>query len=319
MTRYSVLLPFLASRPEQALPVAGLVRYGAPHRLWQGQSLLVDSYQLASHLAGAGFRVPLGFGVTLMPLRHPFEAAIQARSVASVTGHGVVAGFGPGGVAFQRRVLGAAYPSQLGAVREYVSIVGDLLRDGATERRGEYYSCQADLPPRPGVEVEIGLGVLRPGMARLAGELADVAITWLTPAGYLAEVLGPALAAGADTGGRGRPRLVAMVPMALDQPGRDPLDVVLAGNLGHLWMPHYQDMLRRAGMHVDPTDPRRSAKEVLAGGAFLAGGPAEVAEGLAGFAEAGVDEVVLNLTGVCLTSGLDAALAETRAVLEAVA
>lgn len=261
--------------------------------------------------------MPVGFGVTLMPLRHPFEAAIQARSLAGITGHGVVAGFGPGATIFQQRVLGAPYRSQLGAVREYLGVVTDLLRTGATERDGEYYSCHADLPPLPHAEVEVGLGVLRPAMARLAGELAEVAITWLTPADYLAGVVGPSLAEGA--GDRTPPRVAAVVPVALDRPGRDPVDLVLAGNAGHLRMPHYQDMLRRSGIQVDPGDPRRSAKELLAGGAFLSGDQGALAAGLAGFAAAGVDEVVLNLTGVCLTAGLDTALDELRAILEAVA
>jgi alkanesulfonate monooxygenase SsuD/methylene tetrahydromethanopterin reductase-like flavin-dependent oxidoreductase (luciferase family) len=153
-------------------------------------------------------------------------------------------------------------------------------------------------------------------MARLAGEVADVAVTWLTPVEYLTRVIVPALEEGARATGRPRPRLVAVVPVALALPDRDPVDVVLAGSTGHLQMAHYQDMLRRSGIDVDPDDMRRSAKEVLAGGAFLFGSAVEVADGLARYAAAGVDEIVLNATGVCLSDGLGAAVSDVRSIID---
>jgi alkanesulfonate monooxygenase SsuD/methylene tetrahydromethanopterin reductase-like flavin-dependent oxidoreductase (luciferase family) len=316
MTRYSLMMPFMPTRPEQVLTLAGFVQHGPAHRLWHGQSLLVEAYQSFTHLAGAGFRIPVGFGVTLMPMRHPLEAALQAQSLAVTTGHSVVAGFGPGARIFQEWVMGSPYRSQLGAVREYVTIVGELLRNGATRYDGEFFRCRADLPVLPRPPIEIGLGVLRPGMARLAGEVADVAVTWLTPVEYLTRVIVPALEEGARATGRPRPRLVAVVPVALALPDRDPVDVVLAGSTGHLQMAHYQDMLRRSGIDVDPDDMRRSAKEVLAGGAFLFGSAVEVADGLARYAAAGVDEIVLNATGVCLSDGLGAAVSDVRSIID---
>ncbi|WP_455353365.1 hypothetical protein [Streptomyces sp. SYSU K217416] len=51
----------------------------------------------------------------------------------------------------------------------------------------------------PGMDhpgVELGLGVLRPVLARAAGRVADVAISWMTPSAYLRDVLVPALAKG---------------------------------------------------------------------------------------------------------------------------
>lgn len=72
----SVLVPFLPRRPEQALPYAGLVQWTHAARLWQGQAQIVEPHQAFVHSAGTGFRVPTGLGVTLIPLRHPYEAAL---------------------------------------------------------------------------------------------------------------------------------------------------------------------------------------------------------------------------------------------------
>jgi len=60
MTDYSVLLPCVPRRLEQALPFAGLVRWTGASRLWQGQAMVMEPHQTFTGLAGAGFRVFLG-------------------------------------------------------------------------------------------------------------------------------------------------------------------------------------------------------------------------------------------------------------------
>ncbi|MFD9042834.1 LLM class flavin-dependent oxidoreductase [Streptomyces bottropensis] len=326
MTSYSVLLPFLPRRPEQILPYAGLVHWSNASRLWQGQSVMIEPHQGFVAAAGAGFRVPTGLGVTLMPLRHPYEAALQARSLAMATGQPVIAGFGPGGRPLQRSLLGEAYRSPLTAAREYLSIVRGLLAGESVDIRGEYFSCRAEMPRYPVPGVEIGLGVLRPGMARLAGEVADVAVTWLTPAHYLRDTVLPAMREGAANapdgkGGAGRtpPRLTAIVPLALARPDREPAELALASNAAHLQGAHYIDMLRRSGTDVAGDDPAANAKALVDGGAFLSGDPDELVAKLRAFGAAGVDEVVLNLTGVCNLYGPQAALDETKRILAALA
>ncbi|CAL9305334.1 hypothetical protein SUDANB91_03901 [Streptomyces sp. SudanB91_2054] len=319
MTSYSVLVPFLPRRPEQMLPYAGLVHWTQAERLWQGQALLVEPHQGFAHAAGSGFRVPTGLGVTLMPLRHPFEAALQARSLAMTTGQPVTAGFGPGAKSLQQSLLGAPYASPLTAAREYLTVVRGLLANELVDVKGEYVTCHGSLPPFPAPPVEIGLGVLRPAMARLAGEIADVAITWLTPAVYLRDVVLPAVRAGAEAAGRPVPRLTAMVPVALKHPGHEPADLALASNAAHLKGPHYIDMLRRAGVQVEGRDPAAGARALLDGGAFLSGDTDQVLEKLKAYEAAGVDEVVLNLTGVYNLVGAQAAMSDLKKLLTALA
>ncbi|MFD7414018.1 LLM class flavin-dependent oxidoreductase [Kitasatospora purpeofusca] len=318
MVTFSILLPFTPARPEQVLPFAALVQWSSAHRLWQGQSVHVEPHQAFAYAAASGFRIPVGTGVTLMPFRHPYEAALQARSLAVATGHPVVAGYGPGAAVLQSSLLGAPYASPLTAAREYLTAVRGLLDDTAPDLAGEYVHLRNDLPPMPTPQVEVGLGVLRPAMARLAGEVADVAITWLTPASYLRDVVVPALREGAARAARPSPRLVAMVPLALAGPGRDPADLALAGNAGHLRLPHYTDMLRRAGLEVDADDTVAGARALVRGRAFLSGDAAELAAALDEYRAAGVDEIVLNVTGLCQRYGVAAALAELETILDGV-
>lgn len=313
----SVLLPFVPRKAEQVIPFAALVESTAAARLWQGHAILVDALHGFAAAAGAGFRVPTGLGVGLLPFRHPLDAAHQVRSLALATGQPVVAGFGPGAQQTQAALRGEPYASPLTACREYVEIVRDLLDGRRVERAGRYFVCDAQMVMVPAPPVEIGLGVLRPGMARLAGEVADVAITWLTPPAYVRDVLVPALAEGAAAVGRPTPRIAAIVPAALTRKSHSPADLLLAGNLAHLQAPHYADMLRLAGVAYAPDDLELTAARAVEAGVLLHGDVEAIAAGVADYRAAGVDEVVLNTTGVCNTFGAREALADCRTLVTA--
>jgi alkanesulfonate monooxygenase SsuD/methylene tetrahydromethanopterin reductase-like flavin-dependent oxidoreductase (luciferase family) len=320
VTDYSILTPTAPLRLENLLPYAALVQWTSAKRLWQGQTTATDPYQTTAAAAAAGFRVPIGIGVTLMPMRHPMEAAIQSRALASITGHPVVAGFGPGATDFQRGLLAAPYRSPLTASREYVTAVRGFLDGESVDLQGEYFHCDAvGLPPLPAPPVEVGLGVLRPGMARLAGEVADAAITWMTPAAYVRDTIVPALREGAERAGRPAPRIVCIVPVALAAEGRDAGRLALASNLAHMTLPHYSDMLARAGVHADVSRPAEAAEALLKGKSFLYGSTEELAADLADYEDVGVDEVVLNTTGVCQVHGIRQAMADMETILASVA
>lgn len=317
--QHSILLPLGPVRPEQAVPFANLVKWAGAERLWQGQGMLMDSHHVAGWLAGLGIRVPMGFGVSLMPFRTPYQAALEARSLAMATGQSVVAGFGPGAIDTQRRIMGKPYASQLGACREYVSIVRGLLSRELVELSGDHYAVEAklfDYHPQP---VSVGLGVLREKMAALAGEIADVAITWMGSAAYVGDVLMPAMR-GVENRRSDQPlKVTAMVPVALSGPGRNVADLAAASCGGHLQLPHYQAALRRAGIAVsgdgDPADVTR----LVDGGVFLYGTAQEIATRLAEYRAVGVDEVVLNATGVAGVLGPRAAAQDLLDILNAVA
>lgn len=316
--RISLMLPFIPRRFSSTHKFAQLVAEGTAARLWQGQSLIAEPHHVAVDLAAAGFRIPIGIGVSLMPLRHPFEAALQARSAALALGSDVIAGFGPAARSFQASLLGAPYASPLTATTEYVRIVRGLLDGEPVDVDGEYFTMHGALPAAGAARVAVGLGVLRAGMARVAGATADAAITWLTPPSYLEDVILPAMDEGAQSL-RQRPRLVSMVPIAVARAGVTGPEVALSTNRPHLSLPHYQAMLRRAGMAVSSSAREQDAALLIEGGSFLYGDVTDIADGLARYARAGVDELVLNVTGVMNTSGPYAALEDLRRVAEAMA
>ncbi|MFJ8589590.1 LLM class flavin-dependent oxidoreductase [Streptomyces sp. NPDC093595] len=300
MTDHAIFVPFAPVNPEELSPYVELAHRLDAQRLWLGQSSASDPHHALAFAAARGLRTPIGTAVSLMPLCHPLDAALRARSIAAATGQSVVAGFGPGAKLLQGSLYGSPYRSQLGAVREYVTIVRRLLDTGKADFVGEFYSCHGRLLPQfSGPAVEIGLGVLRPGMAELAGELADVAICWLTPAAYLQNTILPALRRGAEKAERPAPRVVAIVPAALSRRGRDIRQLVLAAAGPHMRLPHYADMLSRSGIKVDAVSGAEdSADALISGGSFVYGTPDEIFTQLHAFANAGVDEIAINAPGV---------------------
>lgn len=315
--RHSILLSFGPTRPEQLVPFANLVKWAGADRLWQGQGMVLESHHLAAWLAGLGIRVPTGYGVSLMPFRSPYQAAVEARSVAMTTGHPVVAGFGPGSLSIQQGVLGRPYASPLRAAREYLEIVRGLVNGEHVEVEGEYYSVAGNLIKALAPPVSVGLGVLRPGMARLAGEIADVAITWLSSARYLSDTLIPAIR-GAQRGPADPATVTAIVPVAVAREGRDVTDLAGAACGSHLQLPHYRATLRTAGIEIDGEWSAEHARKLVDGGVFLYGTVAEIHERLAEYRAAGVDEVVLSTTGTGVLHGPKAAAKDLLEILQGV-
>ncbi|GAB3492417.1 LLM class flavin-dependent oxidoreductase [Flexivirga lutea] len=304
--RVSVMYPMFVADPQHVVPFAELVQRGLADRLWAGTSLYADSSQLMAYLAGAGYRIPCGLSVQLSPTRHPYQAALEARSLALLSGSPVVAGFGAGPPNLARELRDGSQPSAR-EVGRYIDSVRSYLQVPAT---GLVPSMEH--PP-----VELGAGVLRPRMAEAAGRWADVAITLLTPTRYISEVLAPALAAGA----RARsapPRIASIVHVAVAREGRAPAELAYAGFFGHLTLPHYTDMLRRAGIDAHPDDPVAGSMRISEAQLSVFGSPADIADELREYAAAGVDEVVLSTAGVLATEGPRAALIDALAVLRAV-
>ncbi|WP_030792810.1 LLM class flavin-dependent oxidoreductase [Streptomyces sp. NRRL S-920] len=325
-----VIVPVQITRPDTVAPFATLVRDTDARRLWTGQGFATDAHQVFAHLAGRGLAVPTGISVGLMALRHPFEAALQARTLSVVTGFPVVAGYGPGEPEFVEALGGTRYPAPVSFSRRYAQEVRSLLHGEPAPADGGHRAGRARLPAFDHPMPEVGLGVLRPAMARAAGAVADVAITWLTPPPYVARTIVPALEAGAagrrtpapGPGSDGRPtvpRIVTVVPVALAGKGRDPEVLAFHAARHHMSVPHYADMLRRAGVALDPADPRASSRALIESGAFVTGDADQVVRALERYRDAGVDEVVLNPAGVLATEGLPAAVRDVEEILAAVA
>lgn len=318
MPSISIMYPTMPSRIESVVPYARLAEHSSGRRLWLGQSLCVETHAVFAALTGRGLDIGFGSDVALMPMRHPLTAAVDARSVAALSGRTYIAGIGPGDTEIQRRMLGSVYERPVSATRHYIRMMRTLLDGGTVEEtEGPWATEGLRLPPMKNAPVEIGLGVLREPMARLAGEAADWAITWLTPVDYLSGRLMPAMAFAARAAQRPAPRVAALVHCAVARPDRDLARVCLSAVQGHLSAPHYTDMLNRAGVPVDRRDPRTGAELLVRHGVMATGTAQDIAAALGAYHAAGVDEVIISVGGVQVAEGTRAALRDLADILQA--
>lgn len=307
----AVYYPLQPHSPSQLAPFGRLVAQGYADRLWLGESLALGTHQVLAYLAGQGIAPALGMGVSLMPLYTPYQAAVAARSLAALSGKPLVTVFGTSKPSYVAALRGAPYASPLTAAREYVSTVRRLLDGRSADEPsepgdGDYVRTRAQLPPWPTApRVDVGLGVLRPRMARVAADAADVALTWMTPLPYLRRTLMPVL-----TG----LRVVSVVHVLVVRPGRDVDEAVWRATRGHTGEGHYRAMLSAAGLGPVADEPG-SARALVEHGVVLAGSPQTVTEEIERYWAAGVDEVVLNPT-VLETEGPEAALRDLLEITE---
>lgn len=115
-----------------------------------------------------------------------------------------------------RTFLGLSTDRPAARMREYLTVLGPLLRGESVDHRGETLTAVGAVPvpgavPAPSVLV----AAMGPRMVRLAGELADGTATWMTGPRVLAEHIVPGITAAAAGAGRPAPRIVAGLPVCL--------------------------------------------------------------------------------------------------------
>lgn len=315
--RVSFMFPQQPTEPEAILPFGRLAVEVGAARLWLGQSLRIESHPAVAYLAGSGCKLSVGMSVGLTVLRHPYDAALQARSLARLMGQPVAIGYGAAYPQFVTGVQGRPYPKPASFVGSYVDIARRLAANEAVSWDDEFFSVHTRLPPMQTPKVEMGAGVLRPAMARIAGRTCDLAMTWLTPLSYLEEVVKPQLAAGAR-GVQEVPRIVSVVHAAVQRKGRSANLLAQHGSMGHLSAAHYTDMLRRAGLDVDASDPISGAREIVQAGIYVYGDADHIAAEIARYHAIGVDEVVINPASISNMYGVEAAMDDLAEIFAAV-
>lgn len=316
----SILLP--AALPAPAL-VAGLAvemeRYPLA-RVYQGESLVECPFTQLQILAER-HGVACGLSVAVMPLRHPVAAAMQADAVAARSGAPVVLGIGPGAPEIQELLLGERYSRPIVVTREYVRAVRRSLNQPARGAETQAAPLFGSVPlPRLGGQpgqVLVGVGVLRPAMARMAGAEADLLIAHAPPVDYLTEVLMPACEAGAATSGRvDRPRTALVLPVALADVV-DSIEALARVHAGHVMAPHYRAMYDQAGVIGDGTGLLEATRQVVGSRAIFHGSEDHLVEHLGSLADLGVNEVILDLSATYISQGVEPTLASLGRILRA--
>jgi len=164
-------------------------------------------------------------------------------------------------------------------------VLEQAFHGGQIDFEGKRFKIHARVPNAPSIPVY--LSALRPASYELAGEVAEGAISWVSPSAFLRNVARPALRAGAAKRRDGAsPRLVGHAfglvsddEMAVRELGRERL-------AGYTRLPFYQAMFAAAG-HPDARDG--AVSDDLADDPVLAGDEETVSQGIRRHGDIGLD------------------------------
>jgi F420-dependent oxidoreductase-like protein len=182
---------------------------------WAGHGVAND---VLTMLAMAGTRTSrITLGTAVIPLRQPrgpVALAQQALTVQAATQGRLVLGIGsPPPVSLP--IWRVSDVSPVLFMREYVTILNGLLQTGSVDFHGKVFDATASLSVPESGPCPVMLGALGPAMLRLAGELADGTITWLTGPKTVETYIAPTISQAAQEAGRPTPTVCVSVPVAV--------------------------------------------------------------------------------------------------------
>lgn len=248
-----------------------------------------SSYWLAEHptggfdaltvLAAVGARVAdIELGTAIVPTfpRHPVALAGQALTTDGVIGNRLTLGIGLSHEPMMAE-LGIGFDKPIRHLREYLSILMPLLREGRVDYQGETLSARARFFRPPDRPVPVMVAALGPQALGVAGRLSDgTTLAWVGPK-TVSEHIVPRLSEAAADAGRPAPRVIATLPVCVTRDEQGVRAAIGKGLSLYGQLPSYRAMFDREG--VD--GPAELA---------IVGSEAAVRDGILAMAEAGVTD-----------------------------
>jgi F420-dependent oxidoreductase-like protein len=207
--------------------------------------LAVDPLLVFALAADRTNRIELGTCIIPTFPRHPLALAGQAAVVDSLAPGRFRLGVGPSHKPAVEATYGLPFERPLEHLREYVQILNAILKEGKVSFHGKRLHAQAQLPAP--TQVRVMVSALRQNAFRLAGELADGGISWVTPLRHIRDVAVPAVRAGAAAAGREPPPIVVHVPFVVST-DREAVRAAALRQLGfYPRLPFYSAMFQDSG------------------------------------------------------------------------
>lgn len=258
-------------------------------QVWMTQSPTPGDTLMTLALAGAQTqRIRLGTSIIPIFPRNPLAMVLETVTINDVVPGRFRLGIGPSHRPIMEKVYGVHFSRPLEHLREYTTIVRTALNEGSINYDGNNYHIHAQLPSASPTPVLIS--ALGEQSFRLAGQVADGAISWLCPVPYLLKTSLPALQQGAQEARRPTPPLVAHVIVAMSDDRAAIQDVAQKRLQGYTTLPFYRNMFEAAGF---PLGKDNAGFPALIDELVISGTDQQVAERLDALLTQGVDELLI--------------------------
>ena len=200
-------------------------------------------------VAGRGTeRIEIGTAVVPTYPRHPMMLAVQALTVNAALGGRLALGIGLSHKIVVDDMLGLSFDKPAVHMKDYLSILGPLLRERSVQYTGVTMRSQVGLQlPADAPTPSVYLAAMADRMLSMAGSMADGTILWMTGPATVERHIVPLVTKAAAGAGRPAPRIVVGLPVRLTndpERARDEANRLFA-MYGQL--PSYRAMLDREG------------------------------------------------------------------------
>jgi len=182
---------------------------------WFANIFGMDAIIAATVCAQATTRIELGTAVVPTYPRHPVAMAQAALSAAAISRGRFSLGIGLSHQIVIEGMLGLSFAKPYSHMREYLAVLGPLVREGRVSFTGEEFRVTANMSVPGATPCPILVAALAPKMLALTGREADGTITWMTGPKTIREYTVPRICEAAASAGRATPRVVVGLPIAV--------------------------------------------------------------------------------------------------------
>jgi F420-dependent oxidoreductase-like protein len=269
-------------------------------QVWAQSAGNADLLTLFAVVATHTERIRLGTAIVPTYPRHPLVMAQQALAIHDLAPERLRLGIGPGNRMLIEDWYGLSQTAPLPYLKEYLAILRGVLGEGAISYHGTFFNvvhtsrnAYGPISPRRAA-IPLLTSAVGPKAFRLAGEIADGAISWMCPFPYLLESALPALRAGAEAKNRPTPPVIAHVRVALSTDdvavrARARQGVQIAARFGP-----YARVFAKAGF-PNVVDGDEGEIDALAQMLVVSGTEATVRHRLEELLASGLDELMLHM------------------------
>lgn len=247
---------------------------------------------LAIFAAAARSTERIEFGTCILPTfpRHPLAMVQGALTVDDLAPGRLRLGVGPSHEPAITRTYGLPFERPLEHLREYLTILNGVLKDGKVSFHGKRLHAEAEIPAPTGVRVM--MSALRRNAFLLAGELADGAITWVTPMNHVTNVARPAIEEGARKAGRPAPPVIVHQPVVVSTNAEAVQEAALRQFGFYPRLPFYSGMWQDAGYEeaAQGTFSERMARALV-----ISGDEDEVERRIRDMSAGGAGEIIADI------------------------
>ena len=235
------------------------------------------------------------FGTSIVPTfpRHPLAMAQGAITVDTFAPGRLRLGVGPSHKPAIEGTWGLNFDRPLEHLREYVTILNSILKEGKVDFHGKRLSAVAQIAAP--TQVRVMISALRHNAFKLAGEMTDGGISWVMPLPSIKSIADPAIREGATAAGRAKPPVVAHVPVVVS----DDAVAVLAGGTRQFGfyprLPFYSAMWQDAGF---PEAEKGEFSERMANALVISGDAETVATRIRDIPNSGADEIIASIVNL---------------------